>query len=64
MKELKPKTSSDITGLSNKLLKHIGLYNLRNNKPLTIIINHCMNTEIFLFDLKVENSEKGDQIIN
>ena len=61
IKELKPKTSCDITGLSNKLLKHIDCEII---KPLTVIINQCINTGIFPNDLKVAKViplfKKGD----
>jgi hypothetical protein len=61
LKEIKSKSSCDITGLSNKLMKHVESEII---KPLTIIINQCLNTGIFPEDLKIAKViplfKKGD----
>ena len=48
--DIKPKTSSGVDGLSNKLLKYISKSVI---KPITLIINQCLKNGIFPDKLKI-----------
>ena len=50
MNKLKPKSSSGVDDLSNKVIKHIQEIIA---EPLTIIINQMLNTGIFPDSLKI-----------